>query len=347
MAYLPPTRSLNFLVHGSRARGLVPIPPHIEIVLFTEHDEALSSPQAALVFSWLRKNYEQGAANVLLQPVFIKTPQRRYRIGRQFEGPIIPFQSEEVAAAAAAAAAAPAPGVSPWSFRQGGGGGSSGGIGSLIVQPSAAGGGGGGGGAAQEPLLDTVQPSQPQQSPPNEFSVTLSVYSHTVGRNLCPNIVFSFEDEFQVNPAFPTSMLGIYTTETARLHYLGEGMPAAKSGRDLALTEQIFSRYGLGQFDLNGLLEFFPRGEGVEKTRIYLCCCAGSIQAPSAVGSVLHQGNIPGVPSSPLVNNVTNQGVRLKGVQKAIKNFKNAQATGNEEATRAARATLSQMIGAP
>jgi hypothetical protein len=346
MAYSPPTRSLNFLVHGSRAYTNVPIPPHIEIVLFTEHDEALSTSQAALVFSWLRKNYEQGAANVLLQPVFIKTPQRRYRIGRVTPpGPIVPFQSGEVVAAVSAEGGG---GGGGWNFRQGGGG-YSGGIGSLVVQ-------------APAPLLDTVQPSQPQQQaaaagagaaaaagavPPNEFSVTLSVYSHTVGRNLCPNIVFSFEDDFQVNPAFPTSMLGIYSTQEARLHYFSEAMPAAKSGRNLALTEQIYSRYGLGQFDLNGLLEFFPRGEGVEKTRIYLCCCSGSIQAPSVAGSVLHQGNIPGVPSSPLVNNISNQGVRLKGVQKAIKNFKNAQASGDAAAASAAHATLSRMIGAP
>ena len=352
MAYSPPTRSVNFLIHGSRARELVLIPPHIEIVLFTEHDEALSTPQAALVFSWLRKNYEQGAANVLLQPVFIKTPQRRYRIGRVTQpGPIMPFQSEEVAAAVSAEGAgggggAPAHG---WNFRQGGGGYSDG-IGSLVVQapaPAAAV-SAEGGARAQEPLLDTVQPSQPQQqqqqqaAAAEEFSVTLSVYSHTLGKHMCPNIVFTFEDEFQVNPAFPTSSLGIYTTEAARLHYFSDSMPAAKSGRDLGLTEQIYARYGLGHFDLNSLLEFFPRGE---KTRIYLCCCAGSIQAPSAAGSVLHHGNIPGVPSSPLVNNVTNQGVRLKGVQKAIKSYKNAQASGNAAAASAAHATLSQMIG--
>ena len=237
MAYSPPTHSLNFLIHGSRAHDFVPIPPHIEIVLFTEHDEALTSAQASLVFSWLRKNYEQGVSNVLLQPVFIKTPQRRYRIGRQSEGPILPFRSEENAAGAIATSP---PGVSPWSFRQGGGGRMelSGLSGLIRVPPAPSGGGGGGGPLVGEPLVTTVVPSQPQ--PPVdqfEFSVTLSVYSHTQLRNLCPNIVFTFEDDFQVNPIFPTSMLGIYKTEGARLQiYNKDVLPASRSGRDLDLN---------------------------------------------------------------------------------------------------------------
>jgi len=364
MAYLPPTRSLNFLVHGSRAYTNVSIPPHIEIVLFTEHDEALTGGQATLVFSWLRKNYEQGAANVLLQPVFIKTPQRRYRIGRQFEGPIVPFQAKDnsIAAAFAEAAASVPPGVSPWGFypvgsRQGGGKQRGGGqmkltgLSALIVgSPSGGAAGGGGAGGGGGTLVTTGMPSQPQVPlDESEFSVTLSVYSHTALRNLCPNLFFSFEDDFQVNPMFPTSTLGIYNTDAAKLYYFKDTQPSSRSGRDLDFTRQIYARYGLGRFDLNMLLnDFFPPPAGgarQEKTRIYLCCCSGLITAPPIPGSVLHQGNIPGVPSSPLVENMSNRGAELKRIHQGIKVYKNTAASGNAEAHKAAHTNLSHMIG--
>jgi hypothetical protein len=193
-----------------------------------------------------------------------------------------------------------------------------------------------------------VQPSQPQQEAATpEFSVTLSVYSNTLEKNLCPNIIFSFGSEFEVNPTFPTSVLGIYNTEVARLYNLNGYSPAAKSGRDLDLTGQIYARYGLGQFDLNMLFnDFFPPpARREEKTRIYLCCCSGLIEAPIAPGSIYHHGNIPGVPSSPLVNNVSNQGVKLKQVHQAIRTYTNAAASGDAAAASAAHATLSQMIG--
>jgi hypothetical protein len=215
---------------------------------------------------------------------------------------------------------------------------------------AAAGGGGssaaaGGGGSSAE-LVSTVLPSEPQvPAPPEEFSVTLSVYSHTLERNMCPNFILSFEDQFQVDPQYPTSVLGIYQTENARLFYLKGVLPAAKSGRDIPMTHAIYSKYGFGQFNLSQLIhDFFPRGSPGEKTRIYLCCCSGLTFAPTVPGSIRYHSNIPGVPSSPLVNNISNRGVLLKQIDQAIKAHKAAVATGNEEQVRATRNAISDLL---